>query len=116
METLIIAIACFTAGAVITWIVRKLMFEQQHITLKHHNELLNQYDALKTQYAVIQGNLSFIKQQWEEAKQELNQKRLDLEKDNQATSGLSAHLKWTNEKLETQKQDIEQLGEKFQNT
>jgi DNA recombination protein RmuC len=116
METFIIALISFVAGAVITWIVRKLMFEQQHISLTHHNEMLQQYDTLKTQYAVIQGNFSFIKQQWEETKQELEQKRLHLEKANQTISALSAQLKWTNEKLETQKQDIEQLGEKFENT
>jgi DNA recombination protein RmuC len=116
MEMLIVAITCSIAGGAITWLVRKLIYERDHIPVKDHNALVRQYDDLKTQYAILEANLSHIKQQWEEAKQELSQKHLELQKTNQALSAANAQLHWANEKLNTQKQEIENLGEKFENT
>lgn len=147
---------CLVAGALIVWIIRKLIFERDHVTT-HELEIWKQkFQETNTANAVNESLLAAAKEDLQKAtnalgsrskeverligdisdktaecssleldkndlRVEINKLKLDLQakvdelqKSTGTVTGLQEKLKYTEEKLETQKTELENIGQKFE--
>lgn len=158
MQSFLIPIFCLLAGAVIAWIIRKLIFEKNCVPLQELNHVKEEMQALKTDKAVVdksydsvkadkehlaqitdsrdkeinalkselarknsdcenlEANLSQAKVQLQETKSELQLKNKESNEAIEVNCKLTAQLESSQDKLATQKADLESIGNKFEDS
>lgn len=159
MEPLtLFSLFCFVAGAIIAWVIRKLIYEKNHVPVQELEAWKQKFQEAATAKAVSESLLAAVKEdlvktqtalegrnkEVERLIRELSVKTeecgsLELDKNDlrveinslkgtleaktdelqRATgtiSGLLEKLRYTEEKLETQKAEIENIGQKFEAT
>lgn len=155
-SVIIIGIICLLAGIIITWIIRKLLFEKNFIAIADYNTISKELQEYKTQKAVLDAELNSTKlessrnagllesktseaqrllaeltesntkrenlekdiannkAQLQQAQSEASEKQSALQKTESEVSRLNAELRYKQEKLDSQKQEIENIGQKFE--
>lgn len=95
------------AGAALTWIIRKLLFEKNHVTKDSYDSLNTAYQALSIEKQVKEQTLANLEQQINHAFTEQKQLRQDLQSSLQEVSKLGAELQFKEEQLSQQKEVLE---------
>lgn len=149
---------CLVTGAILAWVIRKLIFEKNHVPVQELEAWKQKYQETNTANAVNESLLAAVKEDLQKAtaaldgrgkeverligeladkttecetleldkielKVEINNTKTDLQgkinelqEANATNSGLKEKLLYTEEKLKTQKTEIEKIGESFEAT
>lgn len=114
MKEILFLLIGLTAGIVITWIIRRLLFEKEYIPKAVLATMEKELAAQLLEKGRLEERLSLLVNAELEAKGGLQQTQSKLEAATQAVTRLEELNKSLKEKLDTQKQDLEQIGQKFQ--
>ncbi len=116
-----VLVAGIVTGAIVIWVVRKLLFERDHVPSARLEELkLEMQQVQKELYISVtqkdtaiarQVELSAILKQQEERNNVIQHELQDAER---LIAGLQAEARARQEKLETQKKDLEEIKQKLE--
>ncbi|MBK6827115.1 MAG: DNA recombination protein RmuC [Chitinophagaceae bacterium] len=114
MNNLLFLIIGLSAGIVFTWIVRKLFFEKYYVQkteLIEKERLLSEVGLEIARWEVKYNHLQHIMLNTSSEREKF---KIEKEGEMQARIRLESENKNLQEKLASQKQDLEQIGQKFQ--
>jgi DNA recombination protein RmuC len=146
---------CLVAGAILAWVIRKLVFEKNHVSIQELEVWKQKYQEANTAKAVNESLLTSTREDLQKAtaaleargkevekligqlsdkttecgnleldkndlrveinnlKTEYQSKVEELQKATSTVVGLQENLKYAQDKLDTQKTEIENIGQKF---
>jgi DNA recombination protein RmuC len=110
----IFVIVAFLAGILITWVIRKLLFEKDYVSKELLANAEKQMSDMLLEKGILEERFKLLGVSEQESKDKLSQAKNELNIINQSAIRLEEANKALQEKLDTQKQDLEQIGQKFQ--
>lgn len=114
MNEILLVLLGIAAGSILTWIIRKLLFEKEYVSKVILETKEKELADTLLEKGKLEERLSLLAISELDAKTNLKQAESKLESVNQAVTRLEELNKSLREKLDTQKQDLEQIGQKFQ--
>jgi DNA recombination protein RmuC len=113
-NSILFIIAAFVVGVIITWIFLKLIFAKNHVAKQEFEGLDKRLQSLSLEKGILDAGYAELKSKEEKVQSELNGKLNELNHANKAIAGLTAAIEFKQEKLDTQTQEIENIGKKFE--
>ncbi len=114
MNTILLISAAFIISALITFIIRKLIFEKSNIPKSEFDSLQLKLQDLTLEKGVLDAGYAELKKNQEKAQTELDNKTKELLVSGKDIAELEAANKYIKQQLETQKGEVEKIGEKFE--
>ncbi len=114
LNSVILIVVFFLVGGIITWIIRKLVFEKNHVGRPEFAAMEKQIQQISLEKGILEADYNQLKKNEEKIHTELNLKLSELTTAGNAVAELKAANGFLVEKLNTQKQDLEQIGKKFE--
>lgn len=113
-NSILLILVAFVVGAIIAWIFVKLIFAKKHVVKQVFEDLDKRFQSLSLEKGILEASYAELKSKEQKVQAELSNKLNDIAEANKAIAGLSAAIEFKQEKLDTQKQDLEQIGQKFE--
>ncbi len=113
-NSILLILVAFVVGAIIAWIFVKLIFAKKHVVKQVFEDLDKRFQSLSLEKGILDAGYAELKKNEEKIQAELGNKLNDIAEANKAIAGLNAAMEFKQEKLDTQKQDLEQIGQKFE--
>ena len=110
----VIILISFVAGTIIAWIIRKLLFEKNYIAKNEFLAINHQFQDIILEKGKLEERYGLLKQSEVELKTSLKISQQEFEAANTKLIQSEALCNSVKEKLETQKQDMENIGQKFE--
>lgn len=114
-DSIILIIASFITGVILTWIIRKLLFEKNHVEKNEFDNLNSKFNNLTLEKVVLEAGYNELKKTEGKIQNEIKDIQTELSSEKAANAKLKAEAEFKQEKLDTQKKEIENIGEKFEN-
>ena len=114
MNEILFLLLGLVAGITITWMIRKLLLEKDYVSKSEMDNLKNSFSVLQMEKGKMDERLRLLEISEKEAKENLGFKIEQLSSANQAKGRLEEANKGLLERLDTQKSDLEQIGQGFQ--
>lgn len=114
MIEILLLLAGLAAGSIVTWIICKLLFEKNFVSKQALDDAEKQLNSTALEKGKMEERMLLLSGSERKANELLQQATNQLETANKALSRLEAEKSSLLDKLETQKQDLEQIGQKFE--
>ena len=114
MIEILLLLAGLAAGSIVTWIICKLLFEKNFVSKQALDDAEKQLNSTALEKGKMEERMLLLSGSEKKANELLEQATNQLEAANKAISRLEAEKSSLLDKLETQKQDLEQIGQKFE--
>jgi len=114
VSSIFVAVASFSIGIVLAWIIRKLLFEKNYVAKEELIANGNKIQELAIENGKLEVRHNLVKENEAKLKASLIESQSNYEKINEKlihAEALNSHLV---EKQETQTQDMEKIGQKFE--
>jgi len=114
VSSIFVAVASFSIGIVLAWIIRKLLFEKNYVAKEELIANGNKIQELALENGKLEVRHNLVKENEAKLKASLIESQSNYEKINEKlihAEALNSHLV---EKQETQTQDMEKIGQKFE--
>lgn len=114
MIEILLLLAGLATGSIVTWIICKLLFEKNFVSKQALDDAEKQLNSTALEKGKMEERMLLLSGSERKANELLQQATNQLETANKALSRLEAEKSSLLDKLETQKQDLEQIGQKFE--
>ncbi len=114
MNEILLVLVGIAAGSVITWLLRKLVFEKNYVSKQVLETVEKQLNAILLEKGRLEERFQLLAEAEQQTKSTLAQVTENLEKANNSLAKQQAMNESLQEKLDTQKQELEQIGLKFE--
>lgn len=107
-------LVALTVGIVITWIIRKLLFERDYVSKSRLDNVTNELTELGKEKAKLEGSYAGLVVSDQEKKDLLKVKEVEIDLLGKANSRLITEKEGLLESLKTQKEEMGKMGENLQ--
>ena len=114
MIEILLLLAGLATGSIVTWIICKLLFEKNFVSKQALDDAEKQLNSTALEKGKMEERMLLLSGSEKKANELLQQATNQLEATNKAISRLETEKCSLLDKLETQKQDLEQIGQKFE--